>query len=33
LAVVWFGMLMCAHVLLTRWRSERDSIFAGSVAL
>ena len=27
LAVVWFGMMICAQGLLRQWRSERDSIF------
>jgi hypothetical protein len=27
LAVIWFGMMGCAHRLLRHWRVERDSIF------
>ena len=28
LAVIWFGMMICAQGLLQRWRNERESIFS-----
>jgi hypothetical protein len=27
LGAIWLGMLLCAHGLLSQWRSERESIF------
>ena len=33
LAVIWGGIMVCAHKLLTSWRRERDSIFKSAVRL